>query len=419
MTTIPKGQRISLAELLEGNSPNESFHVGLNISGIKATIDFSCFGLDVQQKLSNDAYMTFFNQPKTPCGAVELSVPIGDSSGFMFHLNKLPATIDRLVFTAAIDGSETMGKIQAGYLRFLVAGKERAIFSFSGADFQNEKALMLGELYRKEGTWRFNAIGQGFNGGMAALVNHFGGEVLEESKVPPPTIKLSLEKKVASASPKLINLAKKATISLEKHHLQETVARVCLVLDASGSMYAQYDKGKVQTVIERLLPLAIHFDDDGELDVWAFSTKVLELPTATLNNYADFINTAKGGWKKWGLMSSNNEPAVIEKIIGFYKTTTLPILVIFVSDGGVSQNTAIKKLLVDAASLPIFWQFVGIGGRNYGVLENLDTIKGRLVDNCGFFALDDVDNISEQELYERLLSEFPLWIKEAKNKNIL
>jgi tellurite resistance protein TerA len=192
MTTILKGQRIALSVLVDNNV--DSFQIGLQITGIKAAIDFSCFGLDVQQKLSNDAYMTFFNQPKTPCGAVELSVPIGNSSGFMCHINKLPATIDRLVFTAAIDGSETMGQLQAGHLRFLVAGKERAIFSFSGSDFQNEKALMLGELYRKDGTWRFNAIGQGFNGGMAALVNHFGGEVLEERKdklIPPPKVSLS------------------------------------------------------------------------------------------------------------------------------------------------------------------------------------------------------------------------------------
>jgi hypothetical protein len=167
------------------------------------------------------------------------------------------------------------------------------------------------------------------------------------------------------------------------------------------------------------LPLAVHFDDDGELDVWAFASKVVVLPAVTLNNYSDFINTAENGWRNWGLMSINNEPAVIQKVIAHYQKTQIPVFVIFISDGGISQNKAIKQLITDAAHLPIFWQFVGIGGRNYGVLEQLDTLAGRVVDNCGFFALDDLNSISEQELYDRLLSEFPLWLKAAKTKHII
>jgi hypothetical protein len=93
--------------------------------------------------------------------------------------------------------------------------------------------------------------------------------------------------------------------------------------------------------------------------------------------------------------------------------------VIFISDGGVGRSQEIADLLVKAAQHPIFWQFVGIGGRSYGILEKLDTMKGRLVENCNFFALDDLEAISEQELYDRLLNEFPSWLKEAKATNII
>jgi stress response protein SCP2 len=414
---ILKGQRVALTSLFQNQPQADCFQIGLCVSGNKDVIDFACFGLDSQQKLSDDAYMTFFNQPKTPCGAVELSTPAGDTLGFSCQLAKLPAKIDKLVFTAAIDGATSMRQIQNGHLRFLLAGQEVARFAFSGTDFQDEKAVMLGELYRKDGTWRFSAIGQGFNGGMAALVQHFGGEVAEETPLPTSS-KLSLEKKLASA-PKLIDLAKKATVSLEKYQLNETVARVGLVLDASGSMMNQYRTGKVQEVINRLLPLAVHFDDDAALDVWAFSSNTVALPPATLTNYADFINTTEGGWRNWGMMSINNEPKVIKQVIELYQKTLLPVLVIFISDGGVSRNKEIKDLLTGAACLPIFWQFVGIGGRNYGVLEQLDTMAGRIVDNCGFFALDDLNSVSEQELYDRLLNEFPLWLKAAKQKHII
>ena len=413
---ILKGQRLPLSSLVAGGAA--CFQIGLKITGMNATVDFACFGLDASQKLSDDRYMIFYNQPKTPCGGVELSAPDGDQAGFVCRLDSLPANIDRLAFTAAVEGSSAMRQLQSGYLRFLVSGREQARFSFTGTDFQDEKALMLGELYRKDGAWRFSATGQGFNGGLAALVKHFGGEVAEETANPPPA-KLSLEKKIATTAPKLVDLAKKATVSLEKHRLTETVARVGLVLDASGSMYAQYDKGKVQEVIERLLPLAVHFDDDGELDVWAFSQQVLALPPATLGNYANYIKQADHGWRNWGMMSINNEPAVIEQVIQHYRNSALPVLVIFVSDGGVTKNKEIQRLLTDAASLPIFWQFVGIGGRNYGVFEKLDTLAGRVVDNCGFFALDDLHSVNEQTLYDRLLHEFPSWLKEAKNKSIL
>lgn len=67
----------------------------------------------------------------------------------------------------------------------------------------------------------------------------------------------------------------------------------------------------------------------------------------------------------------------------------------------------------DASALPAFWQFVGIGKAKYGVLEKLDDMDGRVVDNAGFFALDDIDSVSDSELYSRLLSEFPDWHKSA------
>lgn len=418
---IRKGQRLALSSLVTDDSAANGFQIGVQVAGMKTTVDFACFGLDAQQKLSDDRYMIFYNQPKSPCGGIELSSQVGDNARFLCRLDNLPGTIDRLVFTAAVDDAGVMRQLQSGYLRLLVSDRELARFSFNGTDFLDEKALMLGEIYRKDGAWRLSATGQGFNGGLAALVEHFGGEVTEETGASPaPTPpKLSLEKKISAAAPKLVDLAKKATVSLEKHRLAETVARVGLVLDASGSMYAQYDKGKVQEVMERLLPLAVHFDDDGELDVWVFSQKVLALPPATLSNYGDYIKQADYGWRNWGMMSTNNEPAVIEKVIQHYRESTLPVFVIFVSDGGVSQNREIKRLLTDAARLPIFWQFVGIGGRNYGVLEKLDTMTERLVDNCGFFALDDLHSVNEQELYDRLLHEFPSWLKEAKNKRIV
>ena len=92
---------------------------------------------------------------------------------------------------------------------------------------------------------------------------------------------------------------------------------------------------------------------------------------------------------------------------------------LFITDGGVSKKTEIKKIITEASKKPIFWQFVGVGGKNYGILENLDTMTGRYVDNAGFFALDDFKKVSNEELYSRLLEEFPVWLKAIKNKGMI
>jgi hypothetical protein len=142
----------------------------------------------------------------------------------------------------------------------------------------------------------------------------------------------------------------------------------------------------------------------------------------TLANHKDFINTDSHGWKDWAVGARyNDEPKAIKKVIDFYKKSrdTTPIYILFISDGGVSASGAIKKLMIEAAKLPIFWQFVGIGGHNYGILEKLDTMAGRVVDNCGFFALDDLHDITEEQLYDKLMEEFPQWLKDAKAKGII
>lgn len=81
-------------------------------------------------------------------------------------------------------------------------------------------------------------------------------------------------------------------------------------------------------------------------------------------------------------------------------------------------GTTCKKMQ-EASIYPIFWQFMGVGGSNYSILEKLDNMDGRVVDNANFFAIDDFDRVPDDELYERLLNEFPTWLKEARAKKII
>ena len=427
MLSLVRGQKTPLSAVL---ASSKRFSIRFNNTANGLVLDVSAFGLDAQAKLSDDRYMLFYNQPVSPCRAIELQAT---ASEFLIDLDQLPHSIDKIVFTLTVDGQASMQQLAHSSLQILDATRRVvAEFAFDGSMFQQEKALMLAELYQKTGIWRFAAVGQGFNGGLAALVQHFGGEVAEESAsatpaplAAPTSPSLSLEKKVAQHAPQLVNLAKKASVSLEKKKLSQVKAQVGLVLDSSGSMHQQYVKGRVQEVIERLLPLAVHFDDDGSLECWAFGEKTTQLDSVDLKNVQGYVEQTNAGWKKWKVGARYNEEAIaIKAVIDFYKKNAIqgvPVYILFISDGGVSSANSRKmcELITEAAKLPIFWQFVGIGGSNYGILEELDDLEGRVVDNCNFFALDDLHDVSEEALYDRLLNEFPQWLIDAKRQGIL
>ena len=96
-----RGQRLKLEAL---GLADAAFSVTVELNAGPLTVDVACFGLDGARKLSDERYMTFFNQPTTPCGAVKLK----GQGKFDLDLARLPASIDALVMTLAIDGSGTM-----------------------------------------------------------------------------------------------------------------------------------------------------------------------------------------------------------------------------------------------------------------------------------------------------------------------
>ena len=73
----------------------------------------------------------------------------------------------------------------------------------------------------------------------------------------------------------------------------------------------------------------------------------------------------------------------------------------------------------EASKYPVFWQFVGIGNDRFEYLEKLDDMGGRFMDNADFFQIRDIVSISDNELYTKLLTEYPSWLTEAKQKGII
>ncbi|MFF9278786.1 TerD family protein [Streptomyces griseosporeus] len=171
-----RGHKARISDLTAGTD----LYVGVQISAPGLTFDISCFGLDADERLSDDRYFIFFNQPKSPEESIQLlGAQAGDTESFRVTLDRIPPQIQKLSFTATIDGAGQMSQIGPGYLRIVAGGEEVARYSFNGSEFTTERAVMLGDFYLKD-VWRFAAVGQGFDGGLEALLKNFGGEVLEE-----------------------------------------------------------------------------------------------------------------------------------------------------------------------------------------------------------------------------------------------
>lgn len=185
MNEMSRGQKSKLADI----GCAGPFSAALAIAGGGMTIDVTCFGLDAAGKLSDERYMVFFNQLSCPGDAIRMEAS-GATTNFKIDTTKLPDSIDKLVFAASIDGDGTMARLGASAMTL-----GSAAFQFSGSDFQSEKAVIVGEIYRRDGSWRFGAVGQGFSGGLSALLAHFGGQ--ESAPAPaaaPAAPKVSLSK---------------------------------------------------------------------------------------------------------------------------------------------------------------------------------------------------------------------------------
>jgi len=218
-----------------------------------------------------------------------------------------------------------------------------------------------------------------------------------------------------------IDLQKKSVrIILEKKKLTGVQARVGLVLDITGSMRKMYKNGTVQKVVERILAIASQFDDDGMLDVWVYDHEFTRLAPVSEEDFVGYVNREileNDDVHKFG---RNDEPLVMQDVMEKYllkEPSKLPAYVVFINDGGCKKT--IKPLIISSSDKPIFWQFVGIGDGNFDFLKKLDEMDGRFVDNANFFQVEDIENVSDEQLYDSLLNELPEWLKEVKGKGII
>lgn len=244
---------------------------------------------------------------------------------------------------------------------------------------------------------------------------------------------ISVEK-IRDIAPNLEKSYQKAGFAANKHGIDGIRAAVYLVLDRSGSMdwpgRSYYSGGAVQYFAERILGMAAHFEDDGRVPVVFFDHELKGMDELNLEDYQGKIGKAHS---RLGQMGGTDYVVAMDAVVQHYRSTgkTDPAFVIFQTDGSPRNKKAAAQRICQYANLPIFWQFVGFGeDRPYdydddeglGFLQRLDDIpvpQYRPIDNSDFFAVgQDPTQMTDSTLYNRLMTEFPTWLTQARSIGI-
>ena len=185
--SLSKGGNISLSK----TDPSlKQVLVGLGwdarpTDGADFDLDASAFMINDDGKVRSDSDFIFYNQMRSVCGSVEhtgdnqTGAGEGDDEALIVLLEKVPADIQRIIFTVTIHEAEqrkqNFGQVSHAFVRIVnkESGQEVTRYDLS-EDASIETAMIFGEIYRHNSEWKFRAVGQGYAGGLAALARQFG-----------------------------------------------------------------------------------------------------------------------------------------------------------------------------------------------------------------------------------------------------
>ncbi len=185
---LTKGQKVNLSK---DNPGLKNILVGLGWdvnafdSGADFDLDASAFLAGANGKCPTDTDFIFYGNLEHQSGAVKhmgdnlTGEGDGDDEQIEVDLSMVPGNIEKIAFTVTIYDAEkrrqNFGQVSNAYIHIMDTATNTELLRFDlGEDFSIETAVVVGELYKHNGEWKFNAIGSGFQGGLAALCAHYG-----------------------------------------------------------------------------------------------------------------------------------------------------------------------------------------------------------------------------------------------------
>lgn len=187
---LEKGNKVNLEKVAEecGIASLNKIKVGLGwdpqrYDGSKFDLDSSVFMCGASGKVEKEKNFIFYNnmvgngiehKGDNTTGGGE-----GDDETILIELDKIDADIQKLVFAVTIHKAEerdqNFGQVENSYIRIMDEETGTELLNYElGEDYCSETALVVGEIYRHKGAWKFNAVGSGFEGGLRALCDSFG-----------------------------------------------------------------------------------------------------------------------------------------------------------------------------------------------------------------------------------------------------
>jgi len=189
--SLSKGQKV---DLTKGNPGLKKIMVvlGLDVnafdSGADFDLDAAAFMVGANGKCPTEKEFVFYGNLTHPSESVKhmgdnlTGEGEGDDEQIEIELAKVPANVEKIAFTVTIYDADVrrqnFGQVSNAFIRIVDETTNTELIRYDlGEDFSIETAVVVGELYRHNGEWKFNAIGSGFQGGLAALCGHYGIEV--------------------------------------------------------------------------------------------------------------------------------------------------------------------------------------------------------------------------------------------------
>ncbi|MDB9511272.1 TerD family protein [Kamptonema animale CS-326] len=184
---LSKGERINLSKEAPGLK-NAGIGLGWDLNatdtGAAFDLDASVFMLGTSGKLPSEKYLVFYNNKESPNGSVKhlgdsrTGEGQGDDETVLVDLSKVDASVEEIVFVVTIHEAETrrqnFGQVRNAFIRIYDTTTSTEVTKYDlDEDFSRETAIEFGRLYKKDGEWRFQAVGQGYNAGLQSFVDKY------------------------------------------------------------------------------------------------------------------------------------------------------------------------------------------------------------------------------------------------------
>lgn len=344
---------------------------------VHVAVDHFVLALDAGGKVAGDADLCFYNQPEILDAAVRINGP-----DIHIDTDLLPERVARLVVCAA----PAMEGVTFGGLPPLRLVLDQAHDPEIALDLKNrgmrEAALIMAEIYRRNGAWRVRCVSQGYVAGLEALLTAYGVELEAGPEEKPATAPcgddaVAVPQTVLPAPGDGMGLLSGLTADrlTRVGQVSPGSTRVVLALDLSGSMDENYRSGRLDPALRAVTAMAHTLSPSGTAELMFFGRNLHEHGPIDMESCLDANALAL---RRYLLESRTLYAGMMARIREMATDGNGPVLAVIVADGGPDDLDRAEWELSASRDAPVFWSFLGLecgtevlDRRRFGFMDRL------------------------------------------------